>query len=63
MSLNHAIPHYTKDLRDKSVMDNGNMTTLHKMAKRCCPVPIYNCTIGGSLEIYERRKLEDVLCL
>jgi hypothetical protein len=61
MSLNHAIPHYTKDLRDKSVMDNGNMTTLHKMAKRCCPVPIYNCTIGGSLEIYERRKLEDVL--
>ena len=54
VNKNHAIPAYTTDKRDKSVMDNGNMTALHKMAKRCCPVPIYNATIGGELEIYPR---------
>lgn len=61
VDLNHAIPAYTKDKRDKSVMDNGNMLTLHQMAKRCSPVPIYNATVGGYLEVYPRVRLEDVL--
>ena len=60
-SKNHAIPNYTIDKRDKSALDNGNMLHLHKMAKRCCPVPIYNSTVGGELEVYERRDIWEVL--
>jgi hypothetical protein len=26
----------------------------HEIASRCCPVPIYNATVGGSLEVYPR---------
>lgn len=58
---NHAIPAYTTDKRDKSEMDNGNMLHLHKMAKRCCPVPIYNATVGGELEVYERVNIWELL--
>jgi len=58
---NHAIADYTIDESNKVAMDNGNMNALHNMAKRCCPVPIYNATKGGSLEVYERVKLEDLL--
>ena len=61
VDLNHAIPAYTKDTRDKSAMDNKNMLALHQMAKRSSPIPIYNATIGGELEVYERVKLEDIL--
>jgi hypothetical protein len=61
MSLNHAIPFYTKDLRDKSEMDNRNMLHLHEMARRCSPVPIYNATVGGVLEVYPRVNLLEVL--
>ena len=59
--LNHAVPVYTKDKRDKSEQDNGNMLHLHKMAKKCSPVPIYNATVGGELEVYERRDIWEVL--
>lgn len=33
----------------------------HKIAKACSPIPIYNATIGGSLEVYERVDIMDVL--
>lgn len=33
----------------------------HAFAKTSCPVPIYNCTVGGSLEMYPRMSLEDAL--
>lgn len=58
---NHAIAQYTTDERDKSVMDNGNMLAAHKMAKRCSPIPVYNATIGGSLEVYPRVDIRKVL--
>jgi hypothetical protein len=40
----------------------ANMNTLqaHVIAKRSTPVPIYNATIGGSLEAYERVNFEDL---
>ena len=59
--LNHAIPNYTSDKRDKSNLDNGNMLHLHKMAKRCSPVPILNATVGGELEVYPRRDIWKML--
>lgn len=58
---NHAIPNYTTDRRDKSEMDNGNMMALHKMAKRCSPIPIYNATVGGNLEIYPRVDIWEII--
>lgn len=36
-------------------------THIHTVAKRSSPVPIYNATIGGSLEIYPRVDLLEVL--
>jgi hypothetical protein len=61
VNKNHAIPAYTSDRRDKSEMDNGNMLALHKMAYRCSPVPIYNATVGGELEIYPRKDIWEII--
>lgn len=58
---NHAIPEYTVDESNKVEMDNGNMLTLHKMAKRCSPVPVYNATVGGQLEVYPRVDILQIL--
>jgi hypothetical protein len=30
----------------------------HKIAARCCPIPIYNATDGGNLNVYERKRNE-----
>lgn len=51
---NHFHPNYTQDKRDRADFDNEAMTYLHEMAKRCSPVPIYNGTVGGELEVYDR---------
>ena len=58
---NHAIPNYTTDKRDKSKLDNGNMLHLHKMAKKCSPVPIFNATVGGELEVHPRIDIWEML--
>lgn len=61
VNQNHAINDYTKDRRDKSAMDNGNMLALHEMAARCSPIPIYNATVGGHLEVYPRADIHQIL--
>ena len=33
----------------------------HKLAKKSCPVPIYNATVGGNLEVHERVDINEVL--
>jgi len=58
---NHFVDGYAKDLRDRSEQDNMNMKKLHELALECSPVPIYNATIGGSLEVYPRVRLEEIL--
>jgi len=58
---NHFTDKYCDDMRDRSEMDNLNMMKLHEMAKECSPVPIYNATPGGSLEVYPRVNIMDVL--
>jgi len=37
------------------------MVQVHTVAKRSSPVPIYNATIGGNLEVYPRVNMLDVL--
>lgn len=34
---------------------------IHEVAKKSCPVPIYNATVGGSLEIYPRVDIHEIL--
>lgn len=58
---NFFTPVYTNDLRERAKMDNTNMTHLHRVAARSCPVPIYNATYGGLLEVHPRVKLEEIL--
>lgn len=55
------VPDYANDPRDRSKLDNENMTQVHRVAKRSCPIPIYNATIGGALEVYERKDIYEVL--
>ena len=38
----------------------GNLRALEN-AKRSCPVPIVNCTVGGKLELFPRMTIEEVL--
>ena len=52
---------YAEDHRDRSDVDNTNMIQVHKVARRSSPVPIYNATIGGKLEVYPRVDMRKVL--
>lgn len=54
-------PDYTQDMRPRDELDNINMNQVHAVARRSSPVPIYNCTIGGKLEVHERRDMREVL--
>jgi hypothetical protein len=54
-------PNYTDDLRPRHKMDNENMNQVHMVAKRSSPIPIYNCTIGGMLEVYKRKDFYEAL--
>lgn len=60
-SKNFFTPDYANDPRDRSEIDNINMTQVHRVASRSCPVPIYNATIGGSLEVHKRVDFYEVL--
>ncbi len=52
---------YTDDQRPRDKMDNENMNQVHRVAKRSSPAPIYNATLGGMLEVYERKDFFEVL--
>jgi hypothetical protein len=58
---NFFTANYTDDQRPRDELDNTNMTQVHKVAKRSSPVPIYNATIGGALEVHPRVNFFDVL--
>lgn len=58
---NFFTPDYTSDQRPRDVLDNTNMTHVHQVAKRSSPIKIYNCTLGGKLEVYERKDIYEVL--
>lgn len=59
--INFFTPDYQDDMRPRQDIDNINMTQVHMVAKRSSPVPIYNCTFGGKLEVYERKDIYEVL--
>lgn len=41
--------------------NNEMVLGAHRLIKESCPVPVYNATVGGVLEMYPRVKLEDVV--
>lgn len=43
-------------------IDNDSLAQeAHEIAKASCPVPVYNATIGGQLDTYERIGLEETI--
>lgn len=58
---NHFDPGYEIGYQLKARYANNNTLRAHKIAMRDSPVPIYNCTIGGSLDVYPRMRMEDVI--
>lgn len=56
----HFDSHYEHGKEQPARLANLNTLTAHMIAKRSSPVPIYNATIGGELEVYERVKYEDL---
>lgn len=58
---NFFIKNYTDDDRPRDKLDNENMTQVHRVASRSSPVPIYNATVGGMLEVYPRVDIHKVL--
>jgi hypothetical protein len=57
----HFSPEYSKDTRELGEFDTLSVIEAHKVAKTSSPVPIYNATIGGSLDVYERIELCQLL--
>jgi hypothetical protein len=58
---NFFTENYTDDQRPRDELDNTNMIQVHTVAKRSSPVPIFNATIGGKLEVYPRVDFHEVL--
>lgn len=58
---NFFVPNYQDDMRERQDIDNENMTQVHKVALRSSPVPIYNATVGGKLEVYPRVDIHKLL--
>lgn len=60
----HFSPVYEKGYEEKmkpAKQANLDLLCAHSVAFGCCPVPIYNATIGGKLELYPRVVLEDIM--
>ena len=51
--------HVSKD--DNGKVETERLKRVHEIAFRSCPIPVYNATIGGALEIYPRVKIKDLL--
>jgi hypothetical protein len=59
---NHFDPKYGTPGATPSQL-NSIMVAAHKLAKKMCDergIEVYNCTVGGNLELFPRVKLEDI---
>lgn len=46
---------------DNGAVDAERLRVVHEIANRSCPVPVYNATPGGKLEVYPRVPMENLL--
>lgn len=59
---NHFDESYDVGLKLRPASDaNSDCLWAHNVAFRSSPIPIYNATLGGKLDVYPRVKLEDVI--
>lgn len=59
---NYFDPNYnTWESRDLHDHYNKQALQAHQVAKKSSPIPIYNCTIGGKLDVHPRREMQAVL--
>ena len=58
----HFMPYYSRV--DSEYIERNQMMALaaHQFIKDNCPIPVYNATIGGFLEVHERVDIREVLC-
>lgn len=56
----HFVEHYEHGRERPARLANLNTLVAHIIAKRSCKTPIYNATIGGELEVYERVEYESL---
>lgn len=56
----HFDEHYEHGREQPARLANINAFLGHVIAKRSSPVPIYNATLGGDLEVYERVDYESL---
>lgn len=45
------------DWKERNLIENH----LHTVSRRSCPVPVYNATVGGNLEVYPRVDIHKIL--
>lgn len=57
----HFITDYSLNKKPLGAWDVENVNYCHVVAKRSSPVPIYNATIGGDLDVYPRVDLREVI--
>lgn len=56
-------PHFydsSQEKRRTAAETHASLMQAHENAKKSCPIPIYNATIGGDLEIYPRVDIEEL---
>lgn len=57
----HFMPYYSEVDLNYRARNNECVDEAHKTIARCCPVPVYNATVGGIIENYPRVDLRKVL--
>ena len=57
----HFMPYYKSVDRDYVERNNKCVRRAHELIKRSCKIPVYNATIGGSVEAYPRVSLDSII--
>lgn len=57
----HFSTDYSKDTRPLGEWDTLEVLEAHKICKQSCPVPIYNASLGGTLNLYPCVNLTAIL--
>lgn len=57
----HFMPYYKSVDSGYAERNNSCINNAHKIIKESCSAPIYNATIGGSIEVYPRVNIYELL--
>jgi len=57
----HFMRYYDRVDTNYVERNESHARAAHALIKKCCPVPVYNATIGGALDLYPRMDLTKVM--